>query len=390
MLRVRLLGGLALEADDGPLDAPASRPARELLAWLALHPGAHARLELARRFWPDVLETSARASLRTALHDLRRALGDDAAHLAVDRERVGLGRRLGRPARAATGRGARAAGEPLPGIDRDWALAARDEHRERVADAARRPVRRGRAPKTRVRWARELVRPTRCPRTAARRLMRCWPTPATGRRRWPPTCAWRTGCERELLVAPSRADARLLAGRSAPARAAARTRAAVRAALTARGPARRPRRGAAAACGRDAPGRRWRSPASRGSARRGCSPRRPDRPRARRDRRYGRCYEESVAPYEPFVEALGASAFARWSTAGRALAAVRGDRGAARGRGAAARRPALGRRRARCGCSRTCSAARTRRVVLGAYRDTRDLAHASAGRRRWPTCAATA
>ena len=47
MLRVRLLGELALETDDGPLDAPASRPARELLAWLALHPGAHPRFELA-------------------------------------------------------------------------------------------------------------------------------------------------------------------------------------------------------------------------------------------------------------------------------------------------------------------------------------------------------
>src|SRR5919199_1825725 len=72
MLRVRLLGELAVETDGG-LVAPPSRPARELLAWLALHPGAHPRLELASRFWPDVLESSARASLRTALHELRRA-----------------------------------------------------------------------------------------------------------------------------------------------------------------------------------------------------------------------------------------------------------------------------------------------------------------------------
>ena len=67
-----------------------SRPARELLAYLALHPGMHPRLELAMRFWPDVPEASARASLRTTLHELRRALGDAASHLAVDRERVGL------------------------------------------------------------------------------------------------------------------------------------------------------------------------------------------------------------------------------------------------------------------------------------------------------------
>src|SRR5919206_1250238 len=88
MLRVRVLGGLALEADGRPLPVPAGRPARELLAWLALHPGRHPRLELAMRFWPDVLETSARASLRTTLHELRRELG--AEHLAVDRETVGL------------------------------------------------------------------------------------------------------------------------------------------------------------------------------------------------------------------------------------------------------------------------------------------------------------
>src|SRR5262249_13061441 len=65
MLRVRLLGELAVETGEG-LVSPPSRPARELLAWLALHPGRHPRLELASRFWPDVLETSARASLRTA------------------------------------------------------------------------------------------------------------------------------------------------------------------------------------------------------------------------------------------------------------------------------------------------------------------------------------
>src|SRR5215218_8550930 len=90
MLRVRLLGGLALESAGGPIGVPASRPARELLAWLALNPGAHPRFELAQRFWPDVPEASARASLRTTLHELRRALGDEAAHLRVDRERVGL------------------------------------------------------------------------------------------------------------------------------------------------------------------------------------------------------------------------------------------------------------------------------------------------------------
>src|SRR3954468_23417524 len=139
MLRVRVLGGLALEADGRPLPVPASRPARELLAWLALHPGGHPRLELAMRFWPDVLESSARASLRTTLHELRRAIGGE--HLVVDRETVGLAPawvdalEVGRLAAEGRAEAALAlcTGEALVGIERDWASAIRDEHRERVA-----------------------------------------------------------------------------------------------------------------------------------------------------------------------------------------------------------------------------------------------------------------
>src|SRR3954471_21553268 len=87
-MRIGVLGGLALEDGEGAIPVPASRPARELVAWLAPHPGLHPRLELAMRFWPDVLESSARASLRTTLHELRRAVGDE--RLVVDRETVGL------------------------------------------------------------------------------------------------------------------------------------------------------------------------------------------------------------------------------------------------------------------------------------------------------------
>src|SRR5207248_9356253 len=51
MLRVRLLGELALEVDGEELEAPASRRARALLGWLALHPGPRPRAEVAARFW---------------------------------------------------------------------------------------------------------------------------------------------------------------------------------------------------------------------------------------------------------------------------------------------------------------------------------------------------
>src|SRR3954454_2554878 len=119
MLRVRLLGDLAIEGGD----PPAGRPARELLAWLALHPGPHPRLELAMRFWPDVPEASARASLRTALHELRRALGDAAEHLAVDRERVGLvDVSVDLHALERLPPDELLARVPLAGIDRDWAV----------------------------------------------------------------------------------------------------------------------------------------------------------------------------------------------------------------------------------------------------------------------------
>src|ERR671929_1834663 len=75
MLRVRLLGELQADVDGRPVQPPASRRAWSLLGWLALHPGEHPRASVAARFWPDVLDASARASLRSAAWALRRALG---------------------------------------------------------------------------------------------------------------------------------------------------------------------------------------------------------------------------------------------------------------------------------------------------------------------------
>src|SRR5918997_5994139 len=96
MLRIRLLGELCLELEGRRLDAIASRRARSLLGWLAYHPGLHPRMRVAAVFWPDVLESSARASLRTTLATLRRELGDAAAaHVVGERERVGIAERPG-------------------------------------------------------------------------------------------------------------------------------------------------------------------------------------------------------------------------------------------------------------------------------------------------------
>ena len=92
MVRVFVLGELGLEADGRVLDRIASHRARSLLAWLAVHPGLHPRRRVAAVFWPDVLDESARASLRTTLATLRRELGEpDAGKLVTStRERLGI------------------------------------------------------------------------------------------------------------------------------------------------------------------------------------------------------------------------------------------------------------------------------------------------------------
>src|SRR3954447_27011751 len=87
MLRVHVLGELELDADGAPLPAPASRRARALLAYMALNPGPHPRAALAARFWPDVLDESARTSLRGALADVRRVVRGE---LTATRETAGL------------------------------------------------------------------------------------------------------------------------------------------------------------------------------------------------------------------------------------------------------------------------------------------------------------
>src|SRR4051794_10808605 len=90
MLRVRLFGGLALESHGVALPLPERRRARSLLGWLALHPGLHPRSEVAGRFWPEVLDSSARKSLRTELVAVRSSLAAGGDVLLATRDMVGL------------------------------------------------------------------------------------------------------------------------------------------------------------------------------------------------------------------------------------------------------------------------------------------------------------
>src|SRR6476661_1506039 len=86
MVRVLLLGAPSVELDGKEVALPPGLPGA-LLGWLALHPGPHSRRELAGRFWPDVLDETARARLRTALYELRHAVP---GVVTATREQVGL------------------------------------------------------------------------------------------------------------------------------------------------------------------------------------------------------------------------------------------------------------------------------------------------------------
>ncbi len=145
MLRVRLLGDLEIESDGGAIEPPSSRRARALLGWLALERRLHTRSALAARFWPDVLDESARTSLRSALSAVRRSLGPDSErYLIAGRNDVGLAgdsevwtdvaefaRRVEQDRLEEALELCR--GELLAGLDDDWVYERRDEHRDNVA-----------------------------------------------------------------------------------------------------------------------------------------------------------------------------------------------------------------------------------------------------------------
>jgi DNA-binding SARP family transcriptional activator len=145
-LEIRLLGELGVEFDGAALTLPTSRQACALLAWLALRPGPHSRSRLAARLWPDALDASARASLRSALWALRAALGPAAdGYLHSGRNHVELAgdgllvdvRELDRLLAAGRPREAVALhrDELLSQFDADWVLDARDEHRDQLCAA---------------------------------------------------------------------------------------------------------------------------------------------------------------------------------------------------------------------------------------------------------------
>ena len=86
-LRISLLGRLEIESDGRTLADLQAVKARALLAYLAATGRTHSRQALAALLWSDVLDSSARHSLRSALVQVRQALGD---YVEATRQTIGL------------------------------------------------------------------------------------------------------------------------------------------------------------------------------------------------------------------------------------------------------------------------------------------------------------
>ncbi len=76
-LSIRLLGPYDVTLDGEPVTSFSTDKVRALLAYLVMNPDQpHRRETLAGLLWPEFPERSARASLRNALGNLRRVIGD--------------------------------------------------------------------------------------------------------------------------------------------------------------------------------------------------------------------------------------------------------------------------------------------------------------------------
>jgi DNA-binding SARP family transcriptional activator len=94
-LRLSLLGAAEATGDGRPI-VFRTKKALALLAYLAVDPGPHPRERLADLLWPEVDVVDARASLRTALNYMRRALGPSADEV-ITATHESLGVRPGAP-----------------------------------------------------------------------------------------------------------------------------------------------------------------------------------------------------------------------------------------------------------------------------------------------------
>ena len=176
MVEIRVIGELRLAGAAAEL--PSSRRARALLGWLAIHPGRHHRSRLAGLFWPDVLDASARASLRSAVWALKPALG---AGLTASRDTLMLDGSLlvdlwqFRRLLAAGEQEAALAlcgGELLQDLDDDWVIEARAEFEDDIAAALITLTEQAADPAAALAWARRLTAARPLDETAGALLIR--------------------------------------------------------------------------------------------------------------------------------------------------------------------------------------------------------------------------
>jgi DNA-binding SARP family transcriptional activator len=209
VLRARLLGALEVELDGTGIDLSPSQRPWALFSYLALAARPVARSELASRFWPDVLDQSARASLRSALWALKRQLGEV---VQVDGDRVRLvdawvdAIEFERLAEAdPSGALELCRGDLLEGLEDEWAVSARERHRERVMALLEQLASEASDPREAVALTRRQVELDPFDEDAHRRLMTRL---AAGGDRAGALKAYRAlgeRLQRELRVAPSRA-----------------------------------------------------------------------------------------------------------------------------------------------------------------------------------------
>jgi DNA-binding SARP family transcriptional activator/tetratricopeptide (TPR) repeat protein len=181
---VRVLGEMGIDVDGGSVALPDSLRAVALLGWLATHAGSRSRSEIASALWPDVTDSAARSSVRTALWALRRAFGQHAdVVLDTSRNRIGLRNVEVDVARfdelVADDRLhealAMSSGELLAGLDDEWAILARESHRDRVIallrDLSDKAAANGDLALA-IEWARQAAELNPLSETCARLLMR--------------------------------------------------------------------------------------------------------------------------------------------------------------------------------------------------------------------------
>jgi len=87
MLEIKAFGNLTINKDGNALDLPISTRGQVLLVYLVLEGGKHHRNTLSAIFWPESPESKANTSLRVALTELRKAVGD---YLEISRTSIGI------------------------------------------------------------------------------------------------------------------------------------------------------------------------------------------------------------------------------------------------------------------------------------------------------------